>query len=75
MPPSLMVTDRRSYFRAYQQRHRELRRELGLARDMRTCAATDCDAALTGKRQGTRFCSNPCWQRERYRRKRLRSNL
>lgn len=62
------VTDRSAYFRAYQKERRERLRELWLWGDNRVCEARDCDRSLRGKRRGTRFCSNPCWQRERHRR-------
>lgn len=61
-----LSADRGAYFRAYQRERRERLRALRDAQ-LRVCAATDCDRSLAGKRRGTRFCSNPCWQRERYR--------
>lgn len=65
-----LTGDRSAYFRAYQRERRARLRELRDAEDRR-CAASDCDNPLAGKRRGTRFCSNPCWQRERYRRSRF----
>lgn len=63
------MTDRSAYFREYQRERRAILRELWLAQDDRVCAASDCSASLRGLQRGTRFCSNPCWQRERYREK------
>ena len=65
-----MAQDRRAYFREYQRERRERLRALWLAQDRRTCEAADCGRSLRGKRRGTRFCSNPCWQRARHARRR-----
>lgn len=69
---STNTTDRSAYFRQYHRERRALLRELWLAQDTRVCEASDCDVPLRERRRGTRYCSNPCWQRERYRRRRAR---